>query len=188
MINTAIRGQGWSPLSNEDLANRHSELIVRLNKLKVCSSLTYTPVKNDLTLAENFGKYVRELFEVYKAILEEMKSSREWVVLQERSTYHFKAGYSDSIIVGEENTPNQLQIRGFLFDPLVFDFKWHDNSMDHPWKPWNWRIGIYPDDLDETHYFFDLNSEKGFSAKDSEISFYGMTPIFALQLTLFQLN
>ncbi len=188
MANIEIRSQGWSPLSNEDMASRYSELNTKLGKLKVCSILTYRPIKNDLTLAENFGKYVRELFEVYRATLEEMKSSREWVALQVRSTCHSKAGYSDSIVIGEENDPDQFQIRGFQLDPLVFDFKWQDNSMDLPWKPWGWQIGIFSDDLDETHYFFDLKSKKHFVAKDSEISFYDMTPILPKELTLFRLS
>ncbi len=188
MANIILRSRGWTSIHTQDLAKSYSDLSTRLGSLDLSFAIAHEPETNDLTYAENFGRYVRELFLVYTAILEEMKSSREWIVLQVRSTYHSKADFSDAIIIGDENDPDQIQVRGFRLDTLVFDFPWQDNSMEHPWKPWNWQIGVLPDDLDEVHYFFDLKSEKLFIGADKKLSFCKMRPNFPQKLTLFRLS
>lgn len=185
MANIIKRSSGWAKISEKELEKTHSDLNIRLGKLGKPFEITYEPVKNQLTRAENFGKYVREIYSVYSSILEDMKSSRDWLALQVRSTYHSKADYADSIIIGSENEEDQVQVRGFYLDPAAFVFAWEDNTMDRPWKPWNWQLGILPEDLDETHYFFDNKSDRIIIGKGSKIFFYNLNPKFSKTLELF---
>lgn len=188
MTNFIIRSNDWTPIPTRDLAKIYYDFSTKLNLANFNLKIEHEPANNNLTYAENFGKYVRELFFVYSAILEEMKFSREWIALQVRSIDHSKANYSDSIIIDNNNNADQIQIRGFHLDPLAFDFHWQDNSMEHPWKPWNWQLDILPDDLDEAHYFFDLKSEKAFIGGDNQISFCKMKPKFPKILTRFRIS
>lgn len=100
-----------------------------------------------------------------------MKYGTDWIALQVRSTYHSKANYSDSVVIGEENDSEQVQVRGFYFNPAIFTFTWEDISMQQPWKPWNWQIGFFTDDLDEAHYFLNQKNDQLIIGKDSNVSF-----------------
>lgn len=115
MANIIIRSKGWSPVLTQDLAKIYDDLSAKLSLFKISSTIVHEPVNNDLTNAENFGKYVRELFLVYSAILEEMKLSREWIALRVRSTDHSKVNCTDSIIIEDKNDSGQIQIRGFYW-------------------------------------------------------------------------
>lgn len=186
MVNIIKRESGWTGMNAQELIKMHAVLDRKQSSHHDHSVLKYVPPQNQLTRSENFGQYVRELFNLYSSILSDMKQSSDWIALQVRSTYHSKANYSDSVIIGDENDSEQVQVRGFHFNPTRFTFTWEDISMQQPWKPWNWQIGIFTDDLDETHYFFNLQNDQLIMGKDSSISFYNLNPKLPKDLTLFQ--
>lgn len=155
------RSSGWTSLDSSILISTYTNLTSRLKTLSTSPKKIHIETKNNFaTQAEFFGAYAKEVFQIYKTILEQMKTSQNWIGLQIRSTYHSTADYPDAVTYYEDATQDTLQIRGYKFNPQVFNFVWEDNSMSIPWTPWNWQLGILPNDQDETHYFFDLNSEK----------------------------
>jgi hypothetical protein len=173
MKSSMIRNNPWSSIPTHELAKIYSTVRSKLAALKLSSTINYEVPRGDLTEAESLGQYVRELFVVYQSIHEAMKTSREWVALYARSTYHSKADYPDSIIVdGDESDDGQVQLRGFSFDPVIFEFTWQDNSLVRPWAPWNWRLGIFSEDCDDTHYFVSSKGDQLIVGSESKIMLY----------------
>jgi hypothetical protein len=186
-----LRGTGWTKIPADQLSNFYSILNDKLSSPDEKIILKYKKNEAFPTEAAEFGAYVQELYAVYTCILKDMKTSREWIALKVRSTYHSKANYVDSIIISDETDDDQVQLQGMKFDPLVFNFPWVDNTRDNPWTPWGWEMDILSNDLDETHYFFDLKSNKliiGTLNGTEEIYFYNMRPDFPKNLQHFILE
>ena len=68
------RSSGWLALPASNLQDKHKVLERLLSTLKLSAEIKYIKAGNSPTLAETFGAFVRELYEVYEEILNEMKN------------------------------------------------------------------------------------------------------------------
>jgi hypothetical protein len=170
------------PKMKESLLNRRPERIVR-----------HIQRQSAKTIAENQGWYARDVFRLYSAILLSMKDNREWVAFIEHSDYHT---HGENLLPPNVK-PEGLDIFGKLFDPLVFRFEWIDNTLESPWKPWNWEIPFWSNDPDNSHYFFNpetmrciANIEPNTSEQSrhgDELLFFGFKPELPTDLNFFEI-
>lgn len=160
-----IRATGWSLLG----AQETQRLCKRLDADREPTQRIKHVPGTRLTHAENFGEYVREVHAVFTALHDAMKPTRTWHALQWRSTEHSEANDA------EYSRVDDLQVKAFAFDPLIFTCPWVDNSLSHPWQPWGWRVSPLSADLDETQCFFDEASDRLVIGHVESIELFGLT-------------
>lgn len=191
MTNIITREPGWGPIAKSEIPKLYDGAMRRASKLAVSSALESAEKIKYPTLAERFGAYVRDLFAVYSALLEAMKTGHHWVALSVHSTLHSSADFDDAVLIGQSPAEDQVQVRGRTFDPLVFDFAWRDNTMDANWTAWNWEIDILPNDPDDRHYFFDRSQDKLIETRlepGPTIYVYNLNPKWPSPLSFFEVR
>lgn len=188
--NLVLDSGGWIELESTKINENYNSTMALFNSEK--PQLTIIP-KNftlGLTKAEDFGARTRELFSIYTGILNEMQSSREWIALKIHSNYHTNSQFQNGINIVEEE--NDFDVMGYHLDAIAFKFTWQDNTLEHPWKPWNWKLGLFSDDCDDSHCFFHPLDNKAtrsyYDGNDIRLEIFGMTPTLKQPLNFFQIK
>ncbi|NMO19235.1 hypothetical protein HPC49_46805 [Pyxidicoccus fallax] len=127
------------------------------------------------TMAESYGAWCREFFEVATLVLSEMRSHRDWVAFISHSTDHTSMNDPDCLELPEQ------EVVGQFLDPIVFDYPWVDNTLRPPGArpgPDDWVISLRPEDADDTHLFFDREGGRLIlcDGPQSRWAFFGFAP------------
>lgn len=161
----------WKKVLPKDIEALYAEIIGIEKEIPICA-FELRPIENsanpDDTLAEKYGRRIKLKFNFYSAFLDLIKSDRDWIAFERHSMDH--VSYS-----GEYTIIDDDQVRAYYFDPLAFNFKWWDNTLDFPFTPWNWQVDLIPKDLDDNHIFY--CREKKWLLRCS-LKFYDGTPTF----------
>ncbi|MDJ1499026.1 hypothetical protein [Xanthocytophaga agilis] len=177
MINQpVVRSSGWETADAILVETTYRKIQFELFRKEPATTIQINDVKAP-TRAEYFGLYVRELFTFYQSVLTTMRSSTQWIALNAHSTYHTRNILADTVTITTEE--DEVDVIGYCFNPVVFNFEWIDNTLDPNWKPWGWKIPILSDDPDDTNLFYDLTAHKGIvhqGTTPDKIFFYGFSP------------
>ncbi|MDJ1467413.1 hypothetical protein QNI19_34220 [Cytophagaceae bacterium DM2B3-1] len=174
----AIRSSGWETADSESIKAAYLKIQSEIGISTPQTIIQINDVKAP-THAEHFGLYVRELFAFYTATLTSMRLSSQWIALNVHTTYHSRMIKTASNIVTITTEGDEVDVTGYYFNPVAFNFEWIDNTLDPNWKPWGWKIPVLCDDPDDTNFFYDIITHKGIIHQGSipdRIFFYGFSP------------
>lgn len=146
-----VRSDGFTPLAEEALpvALAHAHALIG----RAGTRVTRVPIEAP-SLAEGFGRSVRELHAVLTTLVDAMRPSRTWMALRIHRTEHTGPGPDERAI--DDARWGAVGVVGYTFDPAVFLLPWRDNTLERPWTPWGFLVCPFSDDEDDTHVFYEI--------------------------------
>lgn len=183
------RSSGWEPADAETIRDAYDKISLVIHQATPRFNVQVREVAAP-TWAEHFGLFVRETFSLYSQVIEEMKDSSSWVVLQCHSVVHNRSQKPGAITLDSANA-GKLDVHGYRFMPGVFNFVWEDNTLDRPWTPWGWEVPILSMDADDDHFFYDPATGRviaNLGERIAEVAFYGFERFLLPDLRFFSVS